>query len=167
MKLVFNFFLITCLFSCGMGNEETKEQEVPLPTLSKQEIKKLNYTEYLLDSKVKVLTKNWIKYNELNGVILNIKQADLTYFKDNHEILEALINDLKQSIPDKVNSPATMSRLIALETKLYKLESVVNLSNESPENIMLTIKEVLVSFSNLNLQMNKKIERESQKITKP
>jgi hypothetical protein len=167
MKLLISFCLIISLVSCG--NEETNQnrQEIVLPTLSSQQIQKLNYTEYLLDSKVKVITKNWIKYNELEGVITNLKQADLSYFKDNNEILEALIIDLKQSIPESLNSPPIMSRLIALETKLYKLESVVNLSNATQENIMSSIKEVLVAFSNLNLQLNKKIERESQKIIKP
>jgi len=57
--------------------------------------------------------------------------------------------------------------LIALETKIYKLESAISLSNTTTKTLMSSIKEVLVSFSNLNLQMNKKIERESQKIKKP
>lgn len=167
MKLLISFCLIICLISCGNEEASQKDQEIALPTLSKQQIQKFDYTEYLLDAKVKIITRNWIKYNELESIITNLKQADLYYFKENQEILTALINDLKQTIPEQLNSPAIMSRLIALETKLYKLESVVNLSNSTPEDIMSSIKEVLVSFSNLNLQMNKKIERESQIIIKP
>ncbi|WP_188461291.1 hypothetical protein [Bizionia arctica] len=169
MKLLISICLLICLVSCGNSNEDTSqnEQDIALPTLSKQNIQKLNYTEYLLDSKVQVITKNWTKYNELADVISNLKQADLAFFKGNQVILEALITDLKESIPEQLNSPPIISRIIALETKLYKLESVVNLSNATPEEIMASIKEVLVSFSNLNLQMNKKIERESQKIIKP
>jgi cell division protein FtsB len=167
MKLLICFCLIISLVSCANEEANQNEQEVALLTFSKQQIQNLNYTEYILDSKVKVITKNWIKYNELEGIIANLNQADLSYFKDNNEILEALIKDLKQSIPEQLNSPPILSRLIALETKLYKLESVVNLSNSTPDAIMSSIKEVLVAFSNLNLQMNKKIERESQKIIKP
>lgn len=169
MKLVISFFIIGCFFSCN-GNkddvQQTKENDSAF-SISKKSIEKLNYLEFGLDNKVKKITQNWKKYNELEGVILNLKQADLSYFKDNHEILEALIVDLKQTIPEKLNSPSIVSRLIALETKIYKLESVVNLSNSTSETLIGSTKEVLVSFSNLNLQMNKKIERESQKIKKP
>ncbi|PWK20747.1 hypothetical protein [Xanthomarina spongicola] len=169
MKLVISFLLLVCMFSCKEkeGKSTENNQDNTSFSISKKMIQNLNYTDFILDSKVEKITQKWAKYNELEAVILNLKQADLSYFKDNHEFLEALINDLKQTIPDKVNSPAIMSRLIALETKLYKLESVVNLSNSSTKVIVTSIKEVLVSFSNLNLQMNKKIERESQKIKKP
>ncbi|MEO8933245.1 MAG: hypothetical protein ABI295_02975 [Xanthomarina sp.] len=142
-------------------------QDSSLSSLSKEQVEKLKFTEYLVDSKVEVLIKNWVKYKELEGVVANLKQGNLTYFKENSELLEALINDLKQDVPEALNSPSIISRLIALETKLYKLESLVNLSNSTPEIILSCIKEVLESFSDLNLQMNKKIERESQKIIKP
>lgn len=169
MKIVISFCLFICLLSCGNTEENTNniEQDSNLPSLSKEQIQKLNFTEYLADSKVKVFTKNWVKYNELERVISNLKQANISYFKENHKILESLINDLKKNVPEELNSPSVMSRLIALETKLFKLESVVNLSNTSSDAMISHIKEVLVSFSNLNLQMNKKLERESQKIIKP
>lgn len=169
MKILVSFCLFICLFSCGNSEENTisVEQNSSLPRFSQEQTKKLNFTEYLLDSKVKIYTKDWLRYNELDGIMANLKQGNLSYFKENHEILETLIIDLKQSLPEELNTPSIMSRLIALETKLLKLESVVNLSNTAPETLISNVKEVLVSFSNLNLQMNKKIERDSQKIIKP
>lgn len=168
MKSILNFLLIVCLFSCNENADNTNQIEDNTNiSISKKAIQKLNYTDYVLDTKVKKITRNWNKYTELEGVVNILKQGDLAYFKNNHEILEALINDLKQTIPEKLNSPSIVSRLIALETKLYKLESVVNLSNTTADSLIIPIKEVLISFSNLNLQMNKKIERESQKIKKP
>ncbi|MFL0353042.1 hypothetical protein [Xanthomarina sp. GH4-25] len=168
MKLILSFFLIVCLFSCEENTKNEQQTENNTTVLvSKKNIQKLNYTDFVLDSKVKKKIQGWNKYTELEGVILNLKQGNLSYFKENHDILEALITDLKETIPESVNSPSVMSRLIALDTKLYKLESVVNLSNTTSDKLIIPIKEVLVSFSNLNLQMNKKIERESQKIQKP
>lgn len=168
MKLFISFFLIVFVFSCEKKNENVKQTEDNTPILvSKKNIQKLNYTDFELDTKVKNNILSWEKYTELNGVILNLKQGNLSYFKGNHDILEALINELKETLPESLNSATIMSRLIALETKLYKLESVANLSNASTDTLLSSIKEVLVSFSNLNLQMNKKIERESQKIEKP
>lgn len=169
MKLFISLLLIGSLFSCKENTDNTQQtdENSTASLITKKTIQNLNFLEFGLDSKVKKITKNWEKYTELESIILNLKQADLSYFKDNHEILEALITDLKQTVPKKLDSPSIVSRLIALETKIYKLESVINLSNSSTETLISSIKEVLVSFSNLNLQMNKKIERESQKIKKP
>jgi len=169
MKLFISLLILGCLFSCkeNTDNKQQTDENNTASLITKKTIQNLNFLEFGLDNKVKKITKNWEKYTELESVILNLKQADLSYFKDNHEILEALITDLKQTVPKKLDSPAIVSRLIALETKIYKLESVVNLSNSSTETLISSIKEVLISFSNLNLQMNKKIERESQKIKKP
>jgi hypothetical protein len=168
MKLILSFFFIVCFFSCKENTDNVQQTEDDSTiSISKKTIQNLNYLDFVLDTKVNKITQNWEKYIELEGVILNLKQADLSYFKDNHDMLEALINDLKQTVPDRLNSPSIVSRLIALETKMYQLESVVNLSNVTSETLIIPIKEVLVSFSNLNLQMNKKIERESQKIKKP
>lgn len=168
MKLILSFFFFVCFFSCNENtNNMQQTEDNSTIAISKKDIQKLNYTDFVLDTKVNKITRKWEKYIELEGVIANLKQGNLSYFKDNQEILEALINDLKQTIPERLNSPSILSRLIALETKMYKLESVINLSNTTPEALIIPIKEVLVSFSNLNLQMNKKIERESQKIQKP
>ncbi|TYA52357.1 hypothetical protein [Formosa maritima] len=168
MKLILNVLLIVCLFSCKENTDNSLQTEDNATiSISKKTLQKLNYTDYVLDTKVKKITRNWEKYTELERVIVNLKQGDLSYFKGNQEILEALIIELRQNIPEKLNSPAIMSRLITLETKMYKLESVVNLSNSTTETLINSVKEVLVSFSNLNFQMNKKIERDSQKIKKP
>ncbi|HLV13869.1 MAG TPA: hypothetical protein VKY41_01720 [Xanthomarina sp.] len=169
MKILISFCLLICLLSCGNTEENTGnvEEDSNLPNLTKEQVQNLKFTEYLQDAKVKAYTQNWVQYNELENIMENLKQANVAYFKDNHEILESLTKDLKANIPEQLNAPSIMSRLIALETKLYKLESVVNLSNTTPDAIISHIKEVLVSFSDLNLQMNKKLERESQKIIKP
>ena len=169
MKIVVGFCLFMCLISCGNSEENANkiEQDLSLPSLSKEQINKLRVTEYLLDPKVQVHTKSWAGYKELDGIIVNLKQANVTYFKGNDGVLAVLIKDLKEHIPEALDTPSIMSRLIAVETKLYKLESVVNLSNVNSESILDAIKEVLVSFSNLNIQMNKKLERDSQKIIKP
>src|SRR5690606_28539264 len=92
MKFIISFCLLMCMISCGKSVDETHkvEQETTLPSLSKQKIQKFNYTEYLLDPKVKKITNNWVKYNELEDVMMSLKQADLTYFKENHEILEEI-----------------------------------------------------------------------------
>jgi len=103
----------------------------------------------------------------LDNIINNLNQANLSFFKNNNEIIIAFIDDLKATIPEIIDSPLIIVRLIALETKMFKLEGVVNLSNPKKKELLSVIKECLSAFSNLNLQINKKFEKESQNIQKP
>ena len=91
----------------------------------------------------------------------------MSYFKDNNEAITKLVKELKEKIPDTLNTPSVDARITSLETKIYKLESLYNLSTTSKDELSLLIKEFLESVSNLNLQMNKKLEKDSQIIETP
>ena len=146
----------------AVSTENTIEELV-----SKADIKALQYTNFMVDKKVEKTITNWEKYRELNLVITDVKGGNLSFFKSNNDVLATLNMELKTTIPDAINSPFVMARVIAVETKMYKLESEVNLSNPSKERILESVKELVTAFSNLNLQMNKQIEKESQRIQKP
>ncbi|HLT54171.1 MAG TPA: hypothetical protein VKZ97_09780, partial [Flavobacteriaceae bacterium] len=83
------------------------------------------------------------------------------------ELLDAMVNDLKTTMPEAFNNEAVMARLTIVETFGYKLENEVMLSRINPETLELAAKEFLVSVSNLNFQINKKFEKEAQNIIKP
>ncbi|WP_250433828.1 hypothetical protein [Hanstruepera flava] len=165
-----SFLIIILLCSCQDSKSDSVEEtslSSTVEVVSKDDVQSLNYTEFVIDAKVERAISGWEKYNELQKVIVDIKEGNLTFLRDNNEIVVALIQELKSTIPEKVNSPHVMARIIALETKIFKLESNVNLSNANKENVLYAIKEVLVAFSNFNLQMNKKLEKESQNIQRP
>ena len=77
------------------------------------------------------------------------------------------IKELKEEIPEKLNTPSIQARISVLETCFFKLEGIKDLKNIDKKTILSFIKEVLISHSNLILQINKKLEQESQKIEKP
>lgn len=166
--LIFLFFLVfaSCHDSQNKNADETLSNSF-VELVTKEDVKSLNYIDFVLDTKVEKVTSSWEKYNELQKVILDIKDANLSFFRDNNEIITALIEDLKATIPEQIKSPHVEARILAMETKLFKLESHSNLSNVKKETILKTIEEVLIAFSNFNLQMNKKIEKESQRIQRP
>lgn len=165
---IFVLIAFVCLLSCQENKKDISSQVVPFSELlTEKDINSLNYIDFETDNKVNKIIENWTKYKEVVLVIADVKQANMSFFKDNSEILTALIEELKTTIPESINSPLITARLSALETKMYKLESEVNLSNSKKEVLLACIKELLESFSNLNLQMNKKIEKESQNIQKP
>ena len=147
-------------------NEKTESNKSQ--TLTASDISKLKYLDFGVDDKVQPLIESWNEYMQLEDIIGNVKNANLTYFKnDAKKNLKTLLKDLRDHIPDTINTPSVMARVSVLETKLYKTESLSNLSTTKKEELANTIKELLVSFSNLNFQINKKLEKDSQNTAKP
>ena len=170
MKVLLYITLIFCVFSCkeiDVKQElETDKEETSLK-ITKEDISKLKYAQFILDSKTKNSQEFWQKYSELDEIVSQVNKANLSFFKENNELLVAFIKDLKEGIPEEINTPLINARLVALETKMLKLEGVVNLSNPDKKEVLSVIKDFLTAFSNLNLQINKKIEKDSQNIQKP
>tara|TARA_R100001377_G_scaffold29797_1_gene16226 strand:+ start:59 stop:571 length:513 start_codon:yes stop_codon:yes gene_type:complete len=169
MKNIF-LILVLCLVSCQETKTETDQVQTDnllSELVTKEDIIALKFTDFIADANVEKIISGWAKYRELNTIILDVKSGNLSFFKSNEEIVAALNKDLKTTIPEAINSPLILSRVIAVETKIYKLEGVVNLTTPTKESLLESVKELLVAFSNLNLQMNKKVEKESQKIVKP
>ena len=159
------------LLSCQNTSKETtaeqSHQEPVSKSLSEKDISKLKYTEYSLDVKTKNAIKDWLKYKDLEDLVENVKKGDLSYFNDNKKGIQTLFGDLTKTIPATVNTPSVTARITAFETKLYKLESLANLQTTSKQELGEAIKEFLQAFSNLNFQMNKKLEKDSQQIERP
>ena len=170
-NLLLRFFLITLfLFSCKQKtNDDTaiSKSDQSSSLITESDISKLKLLEYELDIKTENLIQSWEQYNELASIISNLEKGDLLYFKNNKEVTDSFLKDLKDNIPDTINTSSVSARLMALETKFLKLESCYNLSTTSKEELIQNIKEFLESFSNLNLQMNKKLEKDSQIIESP
>lgn len=168
-SLIILSFLV--LFSaCKKTQEvttETQTEQDKSKEITEQDITKLRYVEYILDSKTEDIVKDWAEYLQLEGVFNNLKKGDLVFFIDNTKAIQLLLRDLKQNIPRPLNSESILSRILVLETKTYKLESLANLSTTSKKELLENIKEFFVSFSNLNFQMNKKTEFDSRDIEKP
>ena len=154
--------------------KKTQETEAEVQTevtdvleLSEKNIAKFKYIEYALDVKTEKAIEDWQEYFQLETVINNVKKADLAFFYDNDKNIVTLLKDLKKEIPKEVDSDATMARIVALETYLYKLKSLSNLDTTDKQELLLSVKDFLISFSNLNFQMNQKIEADNINISRP
>ena len=170
MKALLYITFILFVFSCKKADAtqelDTAKEKTSLK-ITKEDISKLKYAQFILDSKTKNSPEFWQKYAELDGIVSRVNLADLSFFKSNNEVLIAFIKDLKETIPEEVNTPLINARLVALETQMLKLEGVINLSHPEKKELLLVVRDFLTAFSNLNLQINKKFEKESQNIQKP
>ncbi|MFH6768402.1 hypothetical protein V8G56_06625 [Gaetbulibacter aquiaggeris] len=164
------FFISFALLSCGKQKESDHKASIEelVPTkISEKDISKFKFLEYSIDIKTEKEIENWSSFKELEDLVIRVKKGDLSYFKDNNDAIVKFVIELKEKIPDTLNTPSVNARINALETKILKLESLYNLSSTSKEELSLIIKEFLESVSNLNLQMNKKLEKDSQIIETP
>lgn len=163
-----SFFII--ISSCKKTEENIPADDIAKNNnqeLTESDISKLNYIDFVLDENTEQAIESWQEYYQLQDVIHNVKKGDLSFFSSNTETIETLFKDLKKNIPEPVNTPATLARIQVLETKIYKLKSLYNLNTTTKSELNNCIKEFLVSVSNLNFQMNKKLEKDNQNIIKP
>lgn len=162
------FLMIT--FSCKKTQDVSDisdDKKTDSLAIGAKDVSKIRYTDYILDTKTENLIIFWDAYKELQGVIDGVKNADFSFFYNNKKEVNELLINLKQNIPVEVNNPSILSRISALETKILKFESLINLTTTSKTELLANIQDVLVAFSNLNLQMNKKIELDNIIIERP
>ena len=137
-------------------------------TITEKDMSKLKYLDFSIDDRVEPIVGSWQEFNQLGDIIESVKKGDLSYFKtDAKKNLKTLLRDIRETIPDTINKPAILARITVVETKLYKTESLSNLSTTKRQELLNTLKELLVSFSNLSFQLNKKIENDSRNVEKP
>jgi hypothetical protein len=162
--------LVIIIFSCKKNEENSAlvvEKLKESDEITVKDLSKIRYTDYILDSRTEDIVVNWVEYNQLQDAITKVKNGDLSFFNDNNKEIKELLKNLKQNIPIEVNTASILARITAFETKLYKLESLSNLATTTKPELIAVIKEFFVAFSNLNLQMNKKLEADTIIVEKP
>lgn len=173
--LTIMFFLALVVFNFSCKKTATIETESSAATETKasdikitaKDIEKLDYTEYALSDLAEAKTQDWVKFQELVTQIEILKKGELTFFQEDKTLLETFLTDLKKEIPSHLNEASILVRLNVFETTAFKLEGISELSNLDKNTILNYIKDVLVSYTNIIFQINKKLEKDSQKIIKP
>lgn len=170
LRIFISFFLmhnLSCDKTVESSEENSQEATYEKSKVSTKDIEQIKFTEFALSDLAIKNTVDWLKFQELQENIELIKKGNLSFFGDDKAIIEAFITDLKTEVPETIKIPSILVRLSVLETTIFKLESIANLSKIENELLLDAIKDVLVANSNVILQLNKKIEKDSQKIKKP
>ena len=135
--------------------------------IAESDINLLDYTDYALSDLSLNATKDWLKFQELHSEIDILKKGDTSFFREDDQIVTSFISDLKNEIPEALKLPQINARLIVIETVLMQLKELSTYPQTTKPQLLEAIKKLLVANSNLVLQMNKKFEKDSQKIIKP
>ncbi len=169
--LFLNGLLLIMFMSCGDSNSsETSSQTEPKeqqPEISAKAIEAFRYNDYAFSNDAASIVSEWGKYQELNNQIDFLKQADITFFTENKDTLKTFIDTLKSSIPEVINTSSINARLIALENSILKLNNDLSLDNYPKSEKLKSIKQLLISNSNLIYYVNKKIEFDKKDVERP
>ena len=170
MNKYFIFFIILSFCSC-IDDENTNTQKNNLiknkKALTQEMIANFKFTDILLDPKAKVIAQNWSSYQSIEDGINLMKVLNYNFFKTNDAEFNTIFNELNANIPEAFKTQAITSRLLVLQTKLYRFKDELSFSPQLDTTHSIYVKDVFVAFSNLNLQINKKLEKEAQVIIKP
>lgn len=166
MKIRQYILYIFCfmLMSCGEDKPSTEvsetENTIQKPTITTKAIENFDYTDYALSAESENALADWEKYQELAIQISYLKKADLSFFNGEKAILKKFMDEFKAGTPKQFLTNPIISRTVILETSILRLNENLRLSNVDESTRLLNIKDVLIAFSNLNYQINKKLERD-------
>ncbi|WP_298900898.1 hypothetical protein [uncultured Psychroserpens sp.] len=146
--------------------EETPEQK-EARIISQKDIESFRYADFELSPDSRKAAADWQKYQELNTQIELLKKADLSFFNGDLLLLKTFLTELRTEMPESLKTNEINARITALDTKAQKLNSLLSIPNISKEDRLQGIKELLITVSNLNLQINKKFEFEKNNVFKP
>lgn len=174
MAMKKKFLILTFVFAITLSCDNTVKNESVTSNknktdseITKKDISKIIYTDIKLDLETKTIIGNWIEYANIKSIIDNIQKGDLSVFQENSEVFNETTKALIKNLPSQINNSPILVRINVLKTKFSKLESLVKLGVKDKKKRIKSIKELLVSFSNLNLQINKTLEIDNQNIKKP
>ena len=167
MKFTSVILFLCCIIVMSCGDAKNSRSDVAATEKAEQNaritaktIENIDYKDYALSPESEKAIVTWEKYHELAMQISYLKKADFSFFNGDKEILKKFIDEFKAQMPDELRTNPTMSRNAIIETALLKLNENLTLDNIDRSDKILGIKDVFVAFSNLNYQINKKLERD-------
>ena len=125
--------------------------------------KSIDYSELNIESvyKINFYSKidEWTNYLELSDYINQLNSNDYSTLIDNKKYLVRFFNGIKNTIPKDINKPEIKSRITVIETDFLKLESMLSNFEIDNETRIKIVKKINNSFSNLNFQIDKLLEK--------
>ena len=150
-----SFILILVFFSC---KKELKKSSKEIPNNNEIAFIQLEF-ENIYKSNNDLTLESWLNYIELAEYINQFNSNDFSSLIDNKKYLIRFFNGIKNTIPDVLNQPEISSRLTVIETDFLKLESILSNFEISSDQKNKMVKRINNSFSNLNFQIDKIIEK--------
>lgn len=164
------FFVILFFSSCIKQEKDVLSENNQTETkdyITSENVLAIKYDDYLLASEAKVYAESWTSYQVLAVAVENLKTLNYDFFTKNEEQFITTFSELNKNIPEQFVTQPIKARLLVLETHMYRLKDELVFRPKLLKTDLKYLKEVFEAFSNLNLLINKKLEKEAQIIFKP
>ena len=167
--IIICFTLVVSQCQDANVSEEKVEtpEEIKARTIGQEDIEAIDYIDYGLSPDSQKAVADWQKYHDLDAQVNFLKKANLSYFESDQELIKTFTLEFRNQMPKTLKTKAISARITALNTKLQKLNSLLLLSTSTKKEQLEGVKELLIAFTNLKLQINKKFEFENNNILKP
>jgi len=148
--------IIIFLVNCNDNVNIVQKQDANSKPLSYSGINFDSIYQIKYDSSI----EEWINYFELNEFIKQLNTDDFSSLIYNKKFLLRFFKGIKFSIPDEINKPEIKSRLTVIETDFMRFESMLSNYEIDKEIKIKMVKKINNSFSNLNFQIDKLLEKQ-------
>ena len=143
--------------SCNeITTNEVQKDDINSTTINYSEINFKSIYEVKYYSSI----EQWINYFELNEFVEQLNSNDFSSLIDNKKFLLRFFKGIKFSIPDEINKSEIKSRLTVIETDFMRFESMLSNYEVDNEIKIKMVKKINNSFSNLNFQIDKLLEKQ-------
>ena len=157
-------YLIVILFLIFGCTQQPNEKNKKLEVEKNISFAKIEFSEIYSSSNFTTLEK-WNSYSELSEYIKQFNINDFSSLIDNKKYIQGFFIELKKTTPEDITKPEISSRLTVIETDFLRFESMLSNFPLSNQEKIEMVKKINNSFSNLNFQIDKLIEKAS--ITQP
>ncbi|MFK7833224.1 MAG: hypothetical protein AB8B52_08105 [Winogradskyella sp.] len=167
MKITSVILGLCCLLVINCAKENNKvdtteniEKAEQSSRITAKAIERIDYKDYALSIEAEQAIVTWEKYQELARQLGYLKKADFSFFNGDKVLLKTFIDEFKTQLPEDLKTSPILSRNAIVETELLKLNENLTIDNIERSEKLESIKGLFEAVSNLNYQINKKLERD-------
>lgn len=172
LKFFATCLLLVLVLSCKSEGQsekstETVKQDLNTSKVTANDIAALKYVDIDLGVSAKQAISDWQNFIEYRNQLTFLKSGDLSFFQGEKKVLIEFLVELKKDLPKSLDTQIIQARLTVLSTRVLELNGNLILENIDKKVLLGSIQSLLESNSNLNLQINKKLEFDQNNIFKP
>jgi hypothetical protein len=153
MRKIFIILSLVFFFSCG------EKQEAPVPAITSEKSfldpLEVNTTRVVnLSPQARELAGEWLAYATAQNEIQALKNSTGQEIVTSANNLVQIMDNLRSTIPDSLQSTAVEARTNVLYTKAQVLHQLSNKKQKNPDEIFDLAEDMVTEFENFKLQLN-------------
>lgn len=145
---------ILLLISCKSEKDAEETAEDLTKKVAFQQEIEIEDPGYSLDEEARKYALNWVEYITAQNEVRKLENSTINQVMQNSGAIAQIMESLKNSVPDSLQSVAVEARLNVVNTKAQLLKQYSGKQDPNAEDIARTTEELHLEFNNLKLQLN-------------